>query len=219
MRVVLVFVALITMALVAACGGGSGIPDDVEFRVIEDLPRPQFHNRIVKVRLNRKVSEETLHSIARQIKDNDPDYERIFIGYYIAGMDTDRAAWATTNFTPELKVIVQGLTEAQEAQFLAEPIPANREVVGRWISDQAAALSGLITIYVEYGTPFVERKLKAGDPLTLEAVEVASADGRRFNVDLGEYVVITPGGEFRYHLKDDSVFEKATTDLAEEWNG
>ena len=208
-RLIAILVLLTVVALaVVGCGGG-GIPDDVKWSVIQDDAFPQFAKRQVKVQLNRKVSEDTLDAIAQDVKDDDSDYERIFIAYYVLGMDVNQAAWATTNFAPDLRVIVNGLTVEQEEQFLAEPIPEGREVVGRWISDQAASLSGLITIYEEDGKTFVERRLADGGTLTLEAVEVPSASGRRFNLDLGEYVVLDDSEEFRYHLKDGRVFERA----------
>ena len=216
MKAILLSIALATLALglVAACGGGPSIPDDVEYTIIQDLPRPQFDNRLVKVSLNKKVSEETLTAIAQEVRNKNAGVERIMIGYYVRGMDTERASWATSHFTPDLDIEILGLTPKEETELLANPLPDNHEVIGRWISDQATALSGFLTVYVSQDTPYLQRLLKDGSTMTSELMEASIRSGRRFNnLSFGngnEYMIIESGvdGKLRYFTSS-GLFEVA----------
>ena len=202
-----VLAILVTVLVLTGCGGAETPP----YTVSQDESFPYLEKREVRVGLESKISESGLRAIAEEIKDDDPDYDVIHIVYHVRGMDSERAAWATTHFTPDLRVVIHGLTPKEEQEWLAEPVPESWQIEGRWISDQAAALSGLITVYTTGGQTFVERKLKDSGTITSGAVEVPSPGGRRFNLtDVpGEYVVIDAIGEFRYYTRDHRVFEKA----------
>lgn len=90
------------------------IPADVSFTVTESHTVPGI-KRSLDVRLNRKVSEETLQAIALKLRAIDPrNYERTFITYYLPDMAIGSGAWATTHFNPDLEVRVLGLTAEAE---------------------------------------------------------------------------------------------------------
>ena len=210
MRFVLLFVALITLGLVAACGG-SGIPDDAEWTITQDDSFPHFGKRQVEVRLGQKVSEETLAAIARAVRKEDPDYERIFIVHFLTDRDRATTGWATTHFTPDLDVYIIGLTAEEEEQYLAEPSPGV-ELIGRWISDHNGALSGLITLYVGTDGYAVRYKFKDGSSMRLKVVGVPDPKARRFEiVDVfpGEYMRIGTDRDLRYYTKDDRLHSTA----------
>ena len=93
------------------------IPDGVNFSIInEDIM--QRIKRSLAVRLNKKVSEETLKKIAIQLKKSDyRKYERTFIEYYLEDMKVNSRAWAITHFNPNLEVKILGLSLEQEARI------------------------------------------------------------------------------------------------------
>ena len=75
--------------------------------------------RSLDIRLNKKVSEETLRSIAVELKNLDRrHYERTFICYYLPDMQVGEGAWATTHFDPDLTVHIQGLTIENETALI-----------------------------------------------------------------------------------------------------
>ena len=237
MRFVLLFVALITLGLIATVGcGGSDIPDDVEWSVVggwvggmepDDLGGGNY-----RVRLNKPVTEEVLSAIGTDVKRrhinvcrdiNRPQCERwypelstVWVGFYLPGMDTTiDLAWGRAFFVPDKEEIeILGLTGDEERQLLEEPIPKNRQVIGRWIGQGAADLSSLTTVYVQDGRTFVERLFPDGNTMTSETVESSTATGRRLTIVgdsflavPGKYIVIHPGGDLRYYGEDDTAFE------------
>lgn len=78
--------------------------------------------RTVSVRLAEKVTADVLRRIAYEIRDAAPvHYERTFILYYLPDASTDRPAWASTHFRPELEVAIRGTTLEQDQQ-VATPL-------------------------------------------------------------------------------------------------
>ena len=233
MRFVLLFVALITLGLVVACGGG-GIPDDVEWTVIGGMEGGKEPNNLgggnYRVRLNKPVSEDVLRAIGHDVRERHinicryrdeqcqwyPELSNVGVGFYLPGMDTTiDLAWGRAFFVPDKEEIeILGLTADEERQLLEEPIPRNRQVIGRWIGHGAADLSSLTTVYVQDGRTFVERMFPDGNTMTSETVESSTATGRRLTIVddsflavPGKYIVIHPGGDLRYYGEDDTAFE------------
>ena len=156
------------------------IPDDAPYSII-DSNTVAGVKRSLNVRLSKKVSEETLRAIALKLKSQDSqDYDRTFITYYLPGMTVGAGAWATTHFTPELEVRILGLSAEEEKKLSAEPVPANREIIGQWLYD-TPFLGRRITIFRKSGKLYIERKFKDGSSSNQEILEKKSSLGRRFN--------------------------------------
>ena len=82
------------------------IPNDVSYTIVSSAVTPGF-KRTLDIRLNRKVPEEVLRTIATQLKNSDEHtYERTFIMYYLPGMEVGSLAWATSHFDPDLQVCI-----------------------------------------------------------------------------------------------------------------
>ena len=157
------------------------IPADVSYSIIESSISHGL-KRSLDVRLNKKVSERTLRTIALKLKSQDArDYERTFILYYLPGMAVGAGAWATTHFDPALEVRILGLTLEQEEKFSAEPKIADREIVGRWLDD-SPIIGGRITLFRKDEILFIEKMFTDGSSLKQELVENKSPLGRRFDL-------------------------------------
>lgn len=80
------------------------LPDDLDVVILrEDVIPGQF--RILDVRLNHTVGEDTLAVLANLLRDSDEmPYLRTYIVYYLPGMESGDGGWATSHFTPDLEV-------------------------------------------------------------------------------------------------------------------
>ena len=95
------------------------------------------------VRLEERVLESSIRSIAEEIKSREAEEcERTFIVHYLPGMEVDAGGWATSHFTPNLEVRILGMT-ADQAN--SAPRLPDGEVVGRWRRD-GPLLGGWLTI-------------------------------------------------------------------------
>lgn len=156
------------------------IPDDVTYTVMhQDVVRGI--KRSLDVRLNSKVSEQVLASIAMELKKSDPNsYDRTFIGYYLPTMETNAGYWATSHFNPDLEVRILGLTAEQEAALTSQVADSSRQVVGNWL-DERPFVANRITIYLQDGKLQMENAYKDGSVGKMELTENESPRGRRFD--------------------------------------
>ena len=164
--------------------GSLTVPLDVSYSIISTNTVPGVKRSLV-VRLDKKVSEGTLRSLALELKSQDSrHYDRIFITYYLPGMAVGAGAWATTHFNPDLDLRILGLTSKEEELLVAKPISANRKLLGRWL-DESPYSGGSITIFREGEKLYIERNFKDGSIFKAKLVEKKSSSGRRFNMAEG----------------------------------
>jgi hypothetical protein len=158
----------------------TSIPDDVSFTIIESNILPGI-KRSLDIRLNKKVSKETLAAIAQELKAQDPQvYERTFMAYLLPGMTVGAGAWATTHFNPDLEVRILGLTLEEERKIAAQPEPDNSEVIGRWLDDRPF-VGHRVTIFREQGKLFMEQIFPDGSSSKKDLKETRTRQGRRFD--------------------------------------
>ncbi len=176
------------------------IPDDVSYSIIDSQSLPGI-KRSLDVRLNRKVSKNTLRDIALKLKSQDSrDYDRTFMSYFLPGMATNAGAWATTHFNPDLEVLILGLTAKEEEKLVAAPATANREIIGRWL-DETPSFGSRITFFREGGKLFIEHLFTDGSSGKKELVEKRTPLGRRFDKvegsDFGDHWVLCSDGSLQ----------------------
>jgi len=182
----------------------TSIPRDVTYTVInEDIVPGQ--KRGLDIRLNKKVSQDVLQSIAVELKNSDSSsYERTFIGYYLPNMKVGEGCWATTHFNPTLEVKIIGLTGKQE-EFLRQPtVDPTREVIGSWF-DGRPNVGGKIVIFFQGPKLFMESTYKDGSSAITELIHKKSRLGVRFdNVEgssFGDHWILGP--DLNLQLRDD----------------
>lgn len=215
------YLAIAIVVFIAGCGDTStppsdqstamSIPNDVTYTIIDENIVPGS-KRSLDIRLNRKVSEDVLTTIAMKLKNADSNtYDRTFIGYYLPDMQVNAGSWATTHFNPDLEVRIQGLTIEQEEALRQQPADQSREIIGVWLDERPFAGSR-ITIFREDDKVFLENKYKDGSAGIAELVETPSQHGRRFDYNPdrgnGEYYLITDNGELQ-QLDQDGPFMTA----------
>ena len=177
-----------------------GIPADVSYSIINSDIFLDY-KRSLDVRLNKKVSEETLRAIALKLKAQDSrNYERTFICYYLPDMEVGAGAWATTHFNPNLDVRIQGLTAEQEEILRQQPDASSREVIGSWLDD-SPFIASRVTIFRQNGKLFIENTYKDGSSGKKEIVEKLSGKDRTFREkernSFGEFYLIDSQGNLQ----------------------
>lgn len=155
------------------------IPKDLTYTIINKNIVPGI-KRGLDIRLNKKVSEDVLKSIAMKLKNSDSNsYERTFIGYYLPEMKVDAGYWATTHFNPDLEVRILGRTVEQEKALNQQPSVSSREIIGSWLHDEEP-FPGRIIIFREDGALYMEKTYSDGNIGKDQMVEKPSNKGRKF---------------------------------------
>ena len=138
------------------------------------------HKRSLDVRLRQPVPENTLRTIALELKSQaSQNYDRTFICYYLPGMVVDTGAWATTHFNPNLEVRILGLSVEQEQTLRKLPDDSSREIIGYWL-DKSLYNGGRITIFHQNEKIYLEKTYSDGSVGKGEVTEKKSNGKRTF---------------------------------------
>ena len=142
----------------------------VPFVIIDSQILPPS-KRSLTVRLERKVSADTLRLLAQHLHTDSPRYDRTFIEYLLPGMRLGAGAWATAHYDPDLDVRILGSSAEQDelmaAKAHASTVPGIR--LGEWIDGRRFG-NGRIVLYRDGDSVHMH-------PLTQMGVKVRERSG------------------------------------------
>ena len=154
------------------------------------------------VRLDSAISRAQLVDLALKLKKElsheEQKAEKIFIHYWLPDMVLGAGSWASTDFTPELKVNIRGATSDQE-QKSNQQIGADEKVVGKWAHNQ---LSATYTFIEKGGALFMHTMFSDGSSDTKELMKRKVNSQTRYyekDDDSGEYYMINSDGVLEAH--------------------
>ncbi|MDR3622740.1 MAG: hypothetical protein P4L85_25530 [Paludisphaera borealis] len=182
------------------------IPIEVSYPIIKDYEEYNAHvkKRTVDVRLNTKVSLETLKEIAVEIKGSEKhQYEMTYIFYYMPERGgAKNAPWAISHFNPTLELDIMGLTKEQEETLRTTPLDHPGKRIGAWLIDVQYG-GHVALIYDDSGAVKMKRINPSGKPLVTDMAELPTDKGRRFKKATGTDVYeVDPSGVLRLYDSD-----------------
>jgi len=187
------------------------IEDEVTYSIVDSYILPGI-KRSLDVRLNKKVSESTLRTIALKLKAQDPrSYERTFISYILPGMKLNSGAWATTHFDPNLEVRILGSSLEQEQFFRSDAANSLQSAIGTWFYEmfgvvQQFNLSRTWTIYRQNNSFYIKTTYTDGGGETELIEEKPHPKGRLFQTKKqatdGEYYLLDGQGDLQLWDKE-----------------
>ena len=90
--------------------------------------------------IGQKVEEAYLTFFAMRIRNREPKkYDRMFISYYLPGMDVRSGAWAISHFNPELECKILGAPIKPDDSKESRDNAANPLNYGVWIDNRIGA--------------------------------------------------------------------------------
>lgn len=151
----------------------------------------------IDVRLESEVNKETITKIANELrKDGRRNYQRVFINYYLPGMEVGNGTWALSHFNPNLEVQILGLTKDEKTQLLEKTSLFESNLIGRWI-DNTPYTGGVITISRNANILELSIKYKDGSEASKKLIEkIVNGQKRWIEKDnvFGEYYVLNNDG-------------------------
>ena len=112
----------------------------------------------IDIKLENKISEQQLKSIAHQLKQKIfRNAERVFMSYFLPDMENENGAWATTHFeSNQFDIRINGFTIEQEEKLVDGFETNTRDVIGRWL-DNSPFISHSLTLFRKDSGIFLER--------------------------------------------------------------
>jgi RNA-binding protein YhbY len=193
---------LLIAVFLTACGG-SNLPEGVEYSIIKEDPNELLEKTNIEVRINKKVDEQTLKIIANELKDERGQFKNVWIFYYVPDKTDDAGVWATSHFSPELKIEILGSTEVQDKE-ISKVDDIKGDIIGKWRSEKSLMGATIILYKNTESKQIMSINWKTGNPLEEEITEstqnglVQYLDGN----ENGEYYLLEKNGNLGMYGKD-----------------
>lgn len=187
------FFYILTVLFFIACGG-TNIPADVKFHIVKEEPNISLSKDNIEIQLNRKVDEKILKEIALELRKDRKQYEKLWIFYHLPDL-TPGIAWATTHFTPDLKIEIIGSTESQDLKT-SNAVDINGEIIGKWRSEKSL-MGATLFLYKNTEKKLIMRMtFKDGTKIESEIKESIKNKKTRYDDDNehGEYYILEVTG-------------------------
>lgn len=204
--VVLFFLGIIGSLIITSSDHRNSVPntlnEDLRYEII-NVSRMDGTKCSLDVMLGRKVSSDVLRALAISLRDAEPRrYQRMFICYYLPGMTPGTGAWATSHFSPDLKVEILGLTAEQERKLLPESEEDSNQIIGVWLDE----MLGKTMIRRENDMIVMVQQFGDGSSRKLEMVETQESGQPRYKQKgenpFGEYYVIDRSENLRVYDRE-----------------
>jgi len=106
------------------------IKKNLSYSIISEKPQGKIKNNI-HVQIESAISEDEIRAIANEIKARNSNYNNIYIFYLLPHMRIGNGAWATSHFTPTLKIDIKGASN--EEISILKGINSDNVVIGKWL--------------------------------------------------------------------------------------
>ena len=185
--VIILLIALLSIATSSVADTASGI----KYEIIEETPNIKLSKNNLKIVLSKKANKHVLKEIATALRKSRKQYDRLWIFYYPKGLPTNAGAWATTHYTPSLKVSIIGSTEKEDKALNAVTVK-NGVIIGKW-KDTRAMSGGTFIIFRKGKKLMLKTAFKDGSSMEQEIKEKKAAGKVRYDYTgsfHGEYFML-----------------------------
>ena len=154
----------------------------IRYKIIEKTYQQYAKKGTIDIKLESKISEQQLESIAHQLKQKIfRNAERVFMLYFLPDMENENGAWATTHFeSNRFDIRINGFTIEQEKKLMDGFETDTRDVIGRWL-DNSPFISHSLTLYRKDSGIFLERNFSDGSSQTIELKSSNTDEGIRYD--------------------------------------
>jgi hypothetical protein len=144
------------------------------------------------IELQEQLSEAQITEIAEEYRKEYDSYMSLFIFYLLPDMEIGSGAWATSHYTPDLKITIYGISKAEEEQLKGN-IQIPEDAFGTWYCSVAGLEHHIV--FVQDGDK-LSAKLTFKDESEKTEILIRKESGRfdiQGNKD-GEYYIFNEAG-------------------------
>ncbi len=183
---------------------------DLKYKILNEISNPTLNKSNIDIELNRKASKQELTNLAYKLRAT-RNFERLWIGYTLPNMKVGSGAWATSHFTPDLKVEILGSTAEEEENQNKQSSKIEGTSLGKWYEQQKT--SATYVLYNKDNKLIVKMTFKDGGSMENEVTKKKAKNGERidYKEDMhGEYFIVTKNGNFEFYNKENVKFATGT---------
>jgi len=197
-NIILILVALILVSCDNSMIGKykkEQLPSDFNYSITEDNSNNALEKNQLTIEINMKITVGQIATLADELYKSKPEQRRFYIFYNLKGMDTNKGAWATSHFDPELEIQILGSTEEQDNKT-ANVSDISGEIIGKWRSESSLMGAVLVLYKDSNGKLNMKITFKDGSSMTNEISEETKQNMKilKDGNSHGEYYIIEQNG-------------------------
>jgi hypothetical protein len=195
------FTVYVIIALIITSCSDSNPLEEYNCRIL-DSETMKTLKKTVYIQIPEQLSEQQLIEIATYLKNENTQYERLFIFYLLPEMQIGSGAWATTHYNKSLEINILGATKVEEESMKSE-MEANGEIIGKWY-DKSPYMEHSIVIYRQDDVYKLKETYKDGS-INDKVLEFSDFNGKSkftYENEFGEYILIESDGRLGQYDKD-----------------
>ena len=167
----------------------------------EVIPKFNINKCNIVLELTKKMSMDELKKIAKDLKKTRKSYDKLWIKFYLTDTSLDGMVWASANFTPDLKVEIDGNTESEEKKLKKNAVNVDGKIIGKFYEDQY--IHGTCTVYEKDGNTFLKISFNDGSSSITELKIKNLENGIRLEDKEGnpngEYYILNKNGDLEFY--------------------
>lgn len=159
--------------------------------------------KTIYIQIPEQLTEQQLTEIATFLRNENNQYERLFIFYLLPEMKIGSGAWATTHYNTSLEVNILGASETEEEEEMKSDLDVEGEVIGKWY-DNSPYMEHSIIIYKQNDVYKLKETYKDGsiNEKELEYIDLNGKSKFIYENDHGEYLLIESDGRLGQYDKE-----------------
>jgi len=186
--------------MIASCSGQNAL-EKYNCKILKTEPMNMI-KKTIYIQIPKQLTEVQLKEIATKMRNENKEYEKLFIFYLLPDMTIGSEAWATTHYNTELEINIIGATKKEEGAMKTSTSPEG-EIIGKWY-DKTSYMEHSVIIFKVNEQFKIKETYKDGSIIEKD-LEYSKTNGRSkftYKNDFGEYLLIEHDGRLGQYDKD-----------------
>jgi len=182
------------------------VPESL-YKIISEIetvnPKFGINKCNIAIELKKKLSEDELKEVALKLRSTRQSYDYLWIFYLLPGMQSGAGSWATSHFTPDLKVEIGGTTAAEDKKL--EAIKVDGKVIGKWQDTRPYAPKCLMILLEKNNKIYMNHAYGDGSSYDEEFIKKQIKGKTRYELKQNkhkEYYIIEANGNLGMYGND-----------------
>lgn len=186
---------------------GQNALEKYDCKIMNTEAQKPFHMTIY-IQIPEQLTESQLKEIATQMKNENEVYKMLFIFYLLPNMEIGTYPWASTNYSPNLKIIINGVDKTTEEKLKNLDLPVG-EIIGKWY-DKSPLVENVVIIFKIDGKFKMKKSYRDGSNRILD-LQLTKIDGKSkfvYKNKFGEYLLIEKDGRLGQYDEENGFLSK-----------
>jgi len=186
--------------MIASCSGQNAL-EKYNCKIL-DTETMKTIKKTIYIQIPEQLTELQLKEIATQMRNENNNYERLFIFYLLPDMKIGSGSWATTHYNTDLEINIMGADKKAEETMKTADLPEG-EIIGKWY-DKTPYMEHSVIIF-KIDSKFKMKETYKDGSVNEKDLQFTKVDRKSkfvYENDFGEYLLIENDGRLGQYDKE-----------------